>query len=232
MKMNVPENKVPKSADFIRSLPFFSSLTEEEFIALRHIFIEKKFYKGNIVLTEEDSHNYMYIVIYGKVKAVHLDQEGREHILAIHQRGDFFGEMTLLDGKTSPAAVEAMEDTKAVIISKKNFDEYLLGNAKVSRQLLVLFCSRLRESWMMLRVLTNLNAEHRVRALLGHVAQNHGVKDSRGTIITIKMTHQDIADYSAVSRETVTRILSRLVKDGEIEILEDKNILLKPSFDH
>jgi CRP/FNR family transcriptional regulator len=44
------------------------------------------------------------------------------------------------------------------------------------------------------------------------------------------MTHQDIADYASISRETVTRIIDRLSKDQEVEVLSNKNILLKPPF--
>ena len=172
----------------------------------------------------------MYIILSGKVKVVHLSPDGKEHILAMHKSGDFFGEMALLDGKTSPATVVAMEETDIIIIAKKDFDEYFLRNEKVLRQIISILCSRLRESWMMLKVLSLPRAEDRIITVLKLLGDSYGMQDRRGTVITIKLTHQDIADYAGVSRETATRFLNQLVRDGRIEVLDDRNLLLKPSF--
>ncbi len=214
----------------IKGIPFFACLSEEESAELKHILVEKHFSRNKIIFLEEDTQNYMYIILSGKVKVVHLSPDGKEHILAVHKTGDFFGEMALLDGKTSPATVIAMEDTHIMIMSKKDFEEYLLKSNKVLRQIISILCSRLRESWMVLKVLSMPRAEDRIKTVLKLMGMQYGVKDKRGTVITIKLTHQDIADYSSVSRETVTRFLNKLVRDGEIEVLDDRNLLLKSSF--
>ena len=82
----------------------------------------------------------------------------------------------------------------------------------------------------MLRVLGFADAEDRVRAVLTHVSSIYGVKDLRGIIIPMKLTHKEIGNYAALARETVSRSLSRFCQSGEIEILENKYIILKPSF--
>ena len=82
----------------------------------------------------------------------------------------------------------------------------------------------------MIRVLSFADAEQRVRATLKLLSTQYGVKDHQGTIITLKLTHRDIASYTSVSRETATRLLDRFSKDGEIEILDSKNIRIRPSF--
>jgi CRP/FNR family transcriptional regulator len=81
-----------------------------------------------------------------------------------------------------------------------------------------------------LKVLTLTDAEERVRAVLELISVQHGIKDSQGTIIALKLTHEEIARYASLARETVTRWLSKLSKMDEIEILEDKRIRLKPAF--
>lgn len=215
---------------FIKSIPFFACLSDEELIDLESILVEKHFSKNEVILLEEDTPNYMYIVNSGKVKVVHTSIEGKEQILAIHNKGDFFGEMAILDGKTSPATVIAMEDADIVLIAKDDFERYLLKNDKVLKQIISMLCSRLREAWLMLKVLSFAHAEHRVRAVLKHVSTQYGIKDEKGTIIKLKLTHKDIAGYASLSRETVTRLLDRFSKAGEIEILDNKYILLKPPF--
>lgn len=211
----------------IRDIPFFSCLSSEEILELRHWLIEKYFVRNKIIFLEEDTQNYMYVVLSGKVKAVHVSEDGKEHILAVHKSGDFFGEMAMLDGKTAPATVIAMEDTHILILAKKDFEKYLLKNDKVLRQIISVLCLRLREAWLMHKVLSLPRVEDRIRTLLKWMGMQYGVTSPGGTILLSKLTHQDIADYASVSRETVSRFLSKMAKDGEIEILGDKRLLLK-----
>lgn len=229
LKMVSGDKKVRRD-NLIRGLPFFASLSEEEFDEMSVLLKEKHYPKGELILSEEETYRYMYIILSGSVKAVHFSPDGKEHILAMHKRGDFFGEMALLDCKTEPATVIALEDSQVVLISKEDFDRRFMENRKIWAQIMSILCSRLRESWMMLKILSLPEAEQRVRAALTMIGMRNGVRDARGTIIAVKLTHQDIADYSSVSRETVTRLINRFIRDGEISILDDRNILLKPSF--
>jgi CRP/FNR family transcriptional regulator len=96
--------------------------------------------------------------------------------------------------------------------------------------MVLVLCLRLREAWLMQKILSQPRVEDRLRTLLKLMSMNSGVKDKRGSIIATKLTHQDIANYASVSRETVSRFLNKLEKKGEIEILEDKKILLTSSF--
>jgi CRP/FNR family transcriptional regulator len=229
MKTSIKSRK-EKRDSLLKNIPFFQGLSDREFSELSHIFVEKSFTRNKIIFIEKDTMNYIYVILSGKVKVIHSGMDGKEHIVAIHKKGDFFGEMALLDGKTSPASVVALEDTHIVIISKKNFEEYLLKNDKISRQVILILCSRLREAWMMIKVLSLPNAESRVRAVLRIISGYYGFRDARGIVIGSKFTHQNIADYSLLARETVTRLMNRLIKDGEIEVTDSRDIVLKPLF--
>ncbi len=227
---SLPKSRKPESTHYLKKIAFFECLSDKELSELKQFLIEKPFSKNKVILLEEDTPNYMYFIYTGKVKAVQISEQGKEQILAIHKQGEFFGEMALLDMKTSPATVIAMEDSYVALIAKKDFDKFILGKEKVLRHIISLMCSRLREAWIRIKVLSFADAEQRVRAVLKLLGEQNGIKDSRGTLITLKLTHKDIAGYASVSRETVTRLLDRFLKNKELEILEDKNILLKPSF--
>jgi CRP/FNR family transcriptional regulator len=232
--LSMHDRKASKSTastiNILRSVPFFVSLSDEEISNLSQIISQKSFSKNEIILVEEDTPNYMYIIYSGKVKVLQISADGREKVLTYHKKGEFFGEMALVDGKTSPATIIAIEDTDIGLIHKTDFETYILKNEKVLRQLTSLLCMRLREAWLMIKVLSFADAEQRVRATLKLLSVQYGIKDLRGTIITMKLTHRDIASYSSVSRETATRLLDRFSRDGEIEILDGKNILIRPSF--
>ncbi|MBW4054720.1 MAG: Crp/Fnr family transcriptional regulator [Proteobacteria bacterium] len=216
----------------LEHIPIFSCLLPEEKSRLTQIITEKHFKKNSIILMEDDSKNFMYVIFTGKIKVVRITPDGKEQILVIRKRGDFFGEMTLLDGKSQPATVVAMEDATVGLISKVDFEQYFMKDPNVLKHIISMLCERLRDSWTMLRVLGLPDAETRVRAVLAHISSVYGIKDVRGIIIPFKLTHKEIADFASLARETVSRLLTRLSQSGEIEIIGRKNIILTPSFSH
>ena len=214
----------------LEQIPLFSCLPVEELHRLGQAITEKCYPKNTMILMEDDSKNYMYVIFSGKIKVVRMTPDGKEQILVIRKKGDFFGELTLLDGKSQPASIVAMEDAAVGLISKKDFDVYLMKNENVLRKIIIMLCERLRESWMMLRLLSLTDAESKLRAVLTLISSIYGVRDLRGIIIPLKLTHREIADYAALTRETVSRLLKRFSRSGEIQILENKSILLTPLF--
>jgi CRP-like cAMP-binding protein len=218
------------SGNIIKNIPLFSELSDDEIEHIERIIIKKNFAKDQIVLFEEDTANFMYIIYTGKVRVVKHSSEGREQIITIHKKNDFFGEMALLDGKTAPATVIAHEDAVIGLLSKSDFEKHLLSQEIIRAKIIGLLCTHLRDSWAMIKILSFDNAEHRIMAVLERMHDLYGVMDDRGGIITVKLTHQQVANYASVTRETVTRVFSRLEKKALIQILEGKNILLTRMF--
>ena len=216
--------------EFFKKIQLFSSFTDKEIEQLITKLIIKKFKKHETILHEEDTNEFMYIILFGKVKAVRMTEEGKEIILAVHQAGDFFGEMSLIDGKTTPASVIATEDSLVAIISKKDFYSILLVQSKLTISLLKIFCNRLRKSWDTIQLLNFNNASQRTKMILIMLSDEYGKKSSDGITLNIKLTHQDIAEMTGMTRETVTRILDKWQKTGEVTVLKNKFIRLNPRF--
>ena len=105
----------------LRRIYLFSSLTNEELHAIAGKIIVKSFKRHEVILHDEDTNEFMYSILEGEVKVVQTTEEGKEIILAMHRSGDFFGELSLIDGKTVPATVLATKDSITAIISKKDF---------------------------------------------------------------------------------------------------------------
>ena len=219
-----------KYSNIIKNIPLFSGLSNEETEQIEQIIIKRKFDKDQIVLFEEDTANYMYIVYAGKVRVVKQSMDGREKILTFHKKNDFFGEMSLLDGKTAPATVIAHEEAVIGFLSKNDFEQHLLRHERIRDKIITLLCAQLRDSWAMIKILSFDSAEKRIIVVLDRMHELYGVEDDRGGIINVKLTHQQIANYASVTRETVTRVLNRLEKEAAIQILESKNILLTRTF--
>ena len=214
----------------LRAIPLFSSLGPAEFSEVLRRIVEKRFHKNQVVLLEEDTARFIYIVYSGKVRVVHLGSDGSERILAVHKRGDIFGEMALLDAKTAPATVIAMEDAEIGLLSKETFEKLFLKNENVLLQLVAILCRRQREALLVLKAIALPDAELRLRSILSHLSLLHGVRDDRGVVIALRLTHKELAGYTSVSRETITRLLHRLTEEGDLEMLENRTILLKRGF--
>ncbi len=212
-------------ADLIRRVPLFSTLNDDEFDKLSHIFIVRVYRRNQVIFLEEETGNYMYLVLSGKVKVAKSTAGGKETLLAIHRPGDFFGEMSLLDGETSPATVSAIEDSKIISVSAADFHKYLLHNEKVLLQIINVLCARLRQVWQT-QSMSSSTADARIRMGIHQLAEKHGIRDAHGTIIDLKITHQELAEMVGTSRETVTRVLAHLRQKGIIEINQRRITLL------
>ncbi len=215
----------------LKQTSLFSSLTSEELHRIRRKVVIRSFSKNEIILYEKNTNDFMYIILDGEAKVVQTTDEGKEIIITMHQAGDFFGELTMIDGKTAPATVCATKDSVTAIISKKFFYDLLFSENKVLENLLQILCARIREGMQKIQLLNFNNAAQRIKMLFLLLSESYGEKKAEGTILKIKLIHQNIADMTGLTRETVTRILDKWQKSGEIEILKSKFILLKPEFD-
>ncbi len=221
--------KIDNKIESLKKVKLFSSLTDDELLYIASKMVIRRFQKNEIIFHEEDTNKFMYIILHGKVKAMQSTQDGKEIILATHNSGDFFGEMSLIDGKTAPATVMAMDDSLTVIISKQDFYSLVFDQKKVLEKLLQIMCSRLRESWGRIEMLNLNNASQRLKMLFIMLSEKYGEKENDKMVLNIKLTHQHIAEMAGLTRETVTRIVDKWQRDGDI-ILKNRLISLSPEF--
>lgn len=216
--------------EILRPVQFFSSLSDEEIGELASKLKIKRFLKNDTILYEEDTNKYMYIILEGKVKVMQMSDEGKETILAMHRAGEFFGEMSLIDGKTMPATVVATENTVTAIISREDFYSLIFTQSKLLEGLLKILCTRLRKSWDLIQILNFNNAKQRLKMLFYQLSDEYGVQTPEGITLDMRLTHRDIANMAGITRETATRIIDKWQKEKEIIILENKYICLSPDF--
>lgn len=219
--------------DAVRSfkdMQLFWSFTDKEIDDVVSKTRIRRFRKNRTVLSEDDTNHFMYIILKGRVKVVQMTEDGKEVILAVHRSGESFGEVSLIDGKTIRASVIALEDSVIADIAKRDYVFLVMHNKKMIENLLGILCTRLRESWDKIQMLSLASASQKMKMMLQLLSEDHGRKTPEGIAVNIRLTHQDIANMTGISRETVTRIMDKWHKDGEISMLENRRILLKPDF--
>ncbi len=214
----------------LKQTEIFSQLNDAELEEILEKIIVKQFKKNETILYEEDTNEVMYIILMGKVKVIKTTEDGKEIIMAMHKSGSFFGEMSLIDGKTTPASVIATEDSLIALISKNDFLSIVFNQNTVTKNMMEILCGRLRKSWDTIQLLNFNNASQRTKMLFLTLVDEYGEKSPQGITLNIKLTHQDISDMTGLTRETVTRVLDKLQKLKEITILKNKFIQLNTSF--
>ena len=215
----------------LRGVGFFSELTDEEILSLGDRVRLELFPKGAVILSGAEANERMYAVIEGEVKAYVNSADGRETVLAIRGAGQSFGELALIDGKTAPAEVAATTESLVALISKADFLDLLSSNKMVLLYFLRLMCERLREAWGMQEILHLRDASERVRRLFAKFAEERGKPLQDGeTLIEVRLTHQQVADLTALTRETVTRVIDQMKRDGLLRLRNDRLYVLSKDF--
>jgi CRP/FNR family transcriptional regulator len=214
----------------VRKVPLFATLTDDELLQLLQRTNVYSCRKGEVIFLEDDENRQMYIILKGLVKVVEITADGQERVMAYRHRGDYFGDMGLLDGRTDYATVVATEACKFLVITKGVFDQLLLENPRALRGIVGVLCGRLRESWMFHSIIGANDSESKIRVTLARYGKLWGVSDSSGVIINTNISHQGLADRVLITRETASRVLGRMREQREIEIVGGRRIKLLPAF--
>ena len=212
-------------AQFLGRMPLFSEFSDDELVLMSTRFETAKFKRGEVLFCEEDTGDYLYVVRSGRVKVSRVLPSGKEMLLAFHEEGDYFGELSLIDGGTTPATVTAVIPTTILAIGGRDFLQ-LSRNAKIKDALLLSLCRQLREAWSQIEILNFHNANARVRTVLYQLGEKKGVETFEGLMIRMRLTHRQLADLTGISRETATRVLSQLQVDGLVT-MQGRNIVLR-----
>ena len=221
-----------KKIDLLKSVSLFWDLEQKELGYISDKMVSKNFDNGNLIFLEESEGENLFFVVEGSVKITRLSKDGREVILAILNSGDFFGEMSLLDGESRSANVIALEKTEVLSLNREHFLEVLHEYPQIAIQLLKEMTSRLRKSDRQIVSLSLSDAEKRIALCIIRFADEQGtIRNGQVTIPKIPI-QQDIANMAGTSRETVSRAMSLLVDEEyierngrELKILDYKNFI-------
>ena len=165
MSIPIPQEM---TLDAIRSVPLFASLDDEATRELRSLLRTRNVETGTALFRAGDEGDAMYLIESGQVRIAVTDDDRKEIILAELARGDFFGEMAIIDGKKRSADAVISEDARLAVLSRDNFLRFIRNNPMVALEMLSATFSRLRTTDKMLqqRVSRNVNEEQDKRSTM------------------------------------------------------------------
>lgn len=216
-------------AELLRRVSIFEGLPPAALQRLSGCLKPVEFPKDARIVGQDDQGDSLYIIVQGRVKVVLYGESGREVILTIFRSGDFFGEMSLLDGEPRSANVIALETTQALVLSREDFLLHLRETPESAQRVLEEMCKRLRHADAVIGNLALLDVYGRVAHILIDLARTEGETRDEGILIRVRPTQQDLASMIGTSRETVSRVLSEFQRRGFLS-MQGKSVLLSHGF--
>ena len=205
-------------------VPIFQHFNCEETKALLQGIKRKAYKKGERLFREGEPADALYIVNEGKVKIFNYTKDGREQILHILNEGDFWGELQLLQETTFNCYAKAIEDCRICLITKSHFQKLMLEKPEMSLKVLEVLSQRLIHLEQLTLMLSNQDPESKLAYLLLELAKKEGIQIGSKMLIHLPFTREEMANYTGLTRETVSRKLHQLSEKGIINIIGHRKI--------
>ncbi len=179
--------------------------------------------KGELLFNVGDPSDALYVIASGRIRIWTISAAGVEVTLNVQIAGAIFGEIGMLDGSVRTAGASAMATTELISISRKAFFDALDRDSQLARNVIGLLCQRLRWTSARMEDAVLRPAPQRLARILGHLAQDHSRRTPRGHEITIKLTQGELAQWTAMSRESLNKLLNRWIDEGVV--FQEKGVL-------
>lgn len=211
-----------------KKVPIFQSLSNEEILKVSKMTNHIQFQKGQMLIHEGEKSDTLYIINKGKVKLSKYTANGKEQILYIMTAGDLFGELNLFnEDEVSNFTAFAIESTEICQLTKRDLDQIMLENPEIPIKLLTSLTKRLAHTENLAQNLATKDPEVRIIHMILEFCQRFGTKVNSGTLIRLPITREEIASYVGVTRETISRKLSKFEELGLITISGNKQIIVQ-----
>jgi len=203
--------------------PLFNAASAETLAVLKDKVVHHDYPANRAVLMEDAWGNAVYFIESGWVKVRRHSGDDSVATLAILGKGDFFGEMAILDESPRSTDVIALSPVKLLSISAQQFIQTLFGDSQLHHRMLQLMVKRLRQTNIRFQI------RHQPPAIkLAHVlvslTQQYGTRDSEGPSI-FRISNNDLANIADISPEDTQKIMDKLIDKGWIAVSDAEQLL-------
>lgn len=200
----------------------FGSLGQGSLEAIARNLRTRRFRRGEVLFHQGDPGDALFIMVAGAVKVVVPSEEGDQAILATLRRGDFFGELALLDGAPRSASAVALEATETLALPRDQFSVLVGTEPAIRDALLASMAGELRRLTAHVAELHFLDLTGRLAARLASLAQEHGMLGPDGSVrLDAPLTQSDLAAMIGATRQSVNKLLGEFVEKGLLRLDHD-----------
>jgi CRP/FNR family cyclic AMP-dependent transcriptional regulator len=218
--------QVDFAAEALGRCRLFAGMGEPSLQAIARTLRARRFRRGEVLFHEGDPGDALFVVASGAVKVVVPSEDGEEAILATLRRGDFLGELALLDGAPRSASAIALEPTEALTLPREQFRALVAGEPAIRDALLAAVAGELRRLTTHVAELHFLDLTGRLAARLARLADEHGERQPNGEIrLDAPLTQSDLAAMIGATRQSVNKLLGEFEADGLLRMERDSIVV-------
>lgn len=198
---------MPILIPILQGLRLLDSLPLEKLTELSGLMSEQRVERREVVVRRGATGDGLGFLIEGRLQTVNFTLDGREVGIDFIDNGDFFGELSVIDGQPAPEYIIAVAPSRLAFIDRNKAREFMFATPRTSAAVAERLAARLRRAASHRSLLALPSSFQRVCAQLALLAQSNG----SGQLVIVSIpTHQEIAIMVNTSRETVTRTLQFL----------------------
>jgi CRP/FNR family transcriptional regulator, global nitrogen regulator len=178
---------------------------------------ERRLAAKDMIFAPGDPNDQVYFLLEGTVRLYKIYGEYKEATVALLREGDVFGELSLEETSRQNAFAEAITPARVAVVRKSVLNEVTKRCPEFALRLFSSFSERLRQSDETIESLLDREVSARLATLLSHLGDRFGEPDGSGTVLKVRLTHQDLANMIASTREAVSKEMSEFQRAGLIE---------------
>lgn len=215
----------PSRLAALKKVALLADLAESDLEFLATASALRHYEPGELIFSEGDPCQGLYVVESGAVKIFKVSVSGREQVLTIEGPGSSIAELPVFDGGNYPASAQAERASELLFIRKKDIHALCLEHPEVALKVLRVVSARLRRLVSIVEELSFTTVHHRLAAFLLREARSKGKRTAHGVEFTLGVSNQELASHVGTVRELVSRNLSRLQAAGILK-LEGRTVIV------
>lgn len=236
----VPEEE--GAAIMLGRLEMFSELSQAELEELAAVAVPRSYDAGEVVFREGDEGDTCHVVRSGTLKVTKAHPDGRTIALTALHPGDMFGELAMFDGERRSATIEALEPTTTLAMLADDIKRLLVTRPPIAVKMLTALANRVRAANDRIARQSFQGVAGRVASVLLAQVEARRPDSSetaeagdRGEVppepsadVVVAATQADIAELASAARESASRFLAELERDGVVTLRRGRVIVHRP----
>lgn len=195
---------------YLEDVDLMGMMDPQKLMEAKENLAHRQFKKGETIYIPEDIADKIFFVVEGRVKISNRTDDGKEVTKIIINQGEIFGELALVGESKRRDVATAMEKTTLCIMSLAEMKGMMKSHGAISMFIMKVLGSRVVDMEKRLESLVFRDSRTRIVEFLLDLVVRRGQRVGYEVVVRKFMTHQEIANMTATSRQTVTTVLNEL----------------------
>jgi CRP/FNR family transcriptional regulator, cyclic AMP receptor protein len=207
----------------LKNNDLFAKLSPQQIERLAACVVSKSAPRATSIFAKGDPGSSLFVICRGTVKITAPSVDGHDAMLNQMGKGDIFGEIALLDGRTRTAEAVAVTDCELFIIERRDFLPLMREEPDIALRMIEILCAKLRQTTEQAESLMFLSLPRRLAKALLRLSEC-----GRDGVRKAVVTQKDLGNLIGMSRESTNRQLRMWEEQGWVRLERGGIVILSP----